>query len=377
MAQRSRLQLVSLLVFVGSFQVDVTTACGGEERASYRLEFQGLWSERSFPKSYPKYRKSAQWSTLIGLSHNDRYTMWEPGQLVSQPFKDFAEGEDPSGKQMQSEMVKLQNGSVFAAKSIGSGTGRSTTTVFAHRDYTKISFAVRLIPSPDWFVGVSGLDLCEGGSWRKDPLQLELQPWDAGTDGGFSFTSPDYVTNPQEPITQITSQRPNHPANSFFYPKLDALPPIARVTLVWQPVGDDNSAWMDKLVPVATGLDKAGEDVQMPGDSPEYVFPGIDLPTEPETVIPYDCEVTPWGSWSPCDTLCKVGLRRRFRLVIQPPKNGGRDCPDLIAVEACQAKLTKPQKRCSKARIKKEIKKYMKIQRRNYMGKKKRNRFIV
>ncbi|XP_038065062.1 spondin-2-like [Patiria miniata] len=379
MAQRSRMQLLSLLLVVGSFQVEVIAACGGEEMANYRLEFQGLWSERTFPKSFPKYRKNAQWSTLIGVSHNDQYSMWEPGRSASVPFKDFAEGEDPSGKGLQIEMVNLPNGFVFAAKSLSTGTGRSVTTVFVHRDHSKISLAVGLIPSPDWFVGISGLDLCEGGSWRKDPLQLDLQPWDAGTDGGFSFTSPDYVSNPQEPITQITAQYPNHPANSFFYPKLEALPPIARVTLVWQQAGNEDSSWMGKLVP---GLGKAGrrdsnEDIQMPGDSPENVSPGIDLPTEPEIVIPYDCEVTPWGSWSPCDTLCKVGLRRRFRLIIQRPKNGGQDCPDLITVEACQAKLTKPQKKCSKARIKKETKKYMKIQRRNYMGKKKRNRFIA
>lgn len=31
---------------------------------------------------------------------------------------------------------------------------------------------------------------------------------------------------------QITSSSPSHPANSFYYPRLKALPPIARVTLV-------------------------------------------------------------------------------------------------------------------------------------------------
>ena len=30
---------------------------------------------------------------------------------------------------------------------------------------------------------------------------------------------------------QITSSSPNHPANSFFYPRLKHLPPIAKVTL--------------------------------------------------------------------------------------------------------------------------------------------------
>lgn len=32
-------------------------------------------------------------------------------------------------------------------------------------------------------------------------------------------------------LPQITSSCPSHPANSFFYPRLKSLPPIAKVTL--------------------------------------------------------------------------------------------------------------------------------------------------
>lgn len=36
-------------------------------------------------------------------------------------------------------------------------------------------------PSPDWFLGVSGLELCvENCSWVESRT-LELYPWDAGT----------------------------------------------------------------------------------------------------------------------------------------------------------------------------------------------------
>lgn len=33
-------------------------------------------------------------------------------------------------------------------------------------------------------------------------------------------------------ISQITCSSPSHPANSFYYPKLKILPPIAQVTMV-------------------------------------------------------------------------------------------------------------------------------------------------
>lgn len=129
---------------------------------------------------------------------------------------------------------------------------------------------VRIVPSPDWFVGVDSLDLCDGGRWREQ-VAMDLYPYDAGTDSGFTFSSPNFATVPQDTVTevraggsldprrvpgrpaearsggpapqrapgsdsppplQITASSPSHPANSFYYPRLKALPPIARVTLV-------------------------------------------------------------------------------------------------------------------------------------------------
>lgn len=46
-------------------------------------------------------------------------------------------------------------------------------------------------PSPDWFLGVSGLELClENCSWAESRT-LELYPWDAGT--GMRSVSQIYV----------------------------------------------------------------------------------------------------------------------------------------------------------------------------------------
>jgi hypothetical protein len=50
---------------------------------------------------------------------------------------------------------------------------------------------------------------------------------DAGTDNGFSFTSPNWPTEPQEMIRHLTSNFPNHPASAFFYPGVHKLPTMA------------------------------------------------------------------------------------------------------------------------------------------------------
>ena len=42
---------------------------------------------------------------------------------------------------------------------------------------------------------------------------------DAGTDNGFTFTSPNWPTSPQGSIFRITNVYPSHPAGSFNYPE--------------------------------------------------------------------------------------------------------------------------------------------------------------
>lgn len=58
-------------------------------------------------------------------------------------------------------------------------------------------------------------------------MTVEMDPLDAGTDNGFTFTAPNWPTSPQGVIYRITSRYPAHPASSFFYPKSKRLPPIA------------------------------------------------------------------------------------------------------------------------------------------------------
>ena len=50
-------------------------------------------------------------------------------------------------------------------------------------------------PSPDWIVGVSGLELClENCTWVEHKV-LNLYPWDAGTDSGPTYIVIIYFIN--------------------------------------------------------------------------------------------------------------------------------------------------------------------------------------
>lgn len=50
-----------------------------------------------------------------------------------------------------------------------------------------VSFVSMMDPSPDWFVGVSGLELCLPNCTWIESKVLDLYPWDAGTDSGATY----------------------------------------------------------------------------------------------------------------------------------------------------------------------------------------------
>ncbi|OWK13683.1 hypothetical protein Celaphus_00017227, partial [Cervus elaphus hippelaphus] len=208
--------------------------CTAQPLARYSITFTGKWSQASFPKQYPLFRPPAQWSSLLGAAHSSDYSLWRKDQYVSNGLREFAERGEAWAlmREMEAAGERLQSvHGVFSAPAVPSGTGQTSGELEAHSRHSLVSFVVRIVPSPDWFVGVDSLDLCDGGRWREQ-VAVDLYPYDAGTDSGFTFSSPNFATVPQDTVTEITASSPSHPANSFYYPRLKALPPIARVTLV-------------------------------------------------------------------------------------------------------------------------------------------------
>ena len=63
-----------------------------------------------------------------------------------------------------------------------------------------------IAPSPDWFVGVDAVNLCNTITGEfKEYISFDLGPWDSGTDDGKLFNSTNKVSDPPVPIFLITS----------------------------------------------------------------------------------------------------------------------------------------------------------------------------
>jgi hypothetical protein len=80
--------------------------------------------------------------------------------------------------------------------------GKQVLTFTASLECPQVSVVTMIAPSPDWFVGVSGLNLLREGAWVEE-IVIDLLPYDAGTDSGLLYTSANEPTVDPEGITLI------------------------------------------------------------------------------------------------------------------------------------------------------------------------------
>ncbi|XP_013173257.1 PREDICTED: uncharacterized protein LOC106121965 [Papilio xuthus] len=217
----ARLQMAAIFLFFS-----VCYACD-VDMAVYKVTVRMLWSEQTFPKDYPMQRPKAQWSPVFGQSHNKSYTLFRVGEVAKSSVRNFAQ----YGKLDTMIMEGEEDPRVydqFSTPALGTGTGETENLVFVDTDHSEISMISKIIPSPDWFVGVDSLDLCVDSSW-VDQIVLDLEPLDAGAASGLTFTAPRWENSPPGVISKHKPRQPNHPAAGFYYPNKKELPPIAKV----------------------------------------------------------------------------------------------------------------------------------------------------
>ncbi|KAJ0183459.1 hypothetical protein K1T71_001435 [Dendrolimus kikuchii] len=204
-------------------------ACDVDDVAVYNVKLQMLWSEERFPKDYPDNRPKAQWSQVFGQSHNASYALYKVSEVARPSVRDFAQfGKLDTLVNEGDDDPKVYD--QFSAPAIGKGFGKTENMVFVDGSHSMISFICRMIPSPDWFIGVDSLNLCVDTSW-VDQVTLDLEPLDAGAERGLTFTAPRWESTPPDPVTKHKPRSPNHPAAGFYYPDLKELPAIAKVEI--------------------------------------------------------------------------------------------------------------------------------------------------
>jgi hypothetical protein len=194
----------------------VLSACGNGEGgrsnlddssdAQYQVRFVSVWDDIDFPTQFPS---NAHFSGLVGATHSEIISFWSPGDLASSGIKQVAE----TGRKtlFLSEInTAFNNGDVdliLNGGSIGTSPGNVSYEFSINRSHSLVTLVSMVAPSPDWFVGVHGLDLFDPNQddWVSS-FTIELEVYDAGTDSGLTFRSANNQTEPREIVALLSSQ---------------------------------------------------------------------------------------------------------------------------------------------------------------------------
>ena len=208
-------------ILFGAFAILALTACGGSSpvvpappvapaptptpaaTARYRVTFDAAWSAQTHPTDIPG---NPHFSGLIGGTHRSTVKFWQEGGFASEGIQLMAERgrQTPLDLEVGAAVASGHAQYVLAGSDVPRSPGTVSHEFDVARDYPLVTLVTMAAPSPDWFVGVSGLSLIENGSWVGEKV-VSLHAFDAGTDSGATFSSADVKTSPPQPIHRITT----------------------------------------------------------------------------------------------------------------------------------------------------------------------------
>ena len=161
--------------------------------ARYLVTLDARWSAETHPDAFPP---DPHFSRLTGAAHADGVALWSVGTPASAGLQRVAELGATDG--LRAEVTALGDRALYAEGGPVRPSPGTATVEVTVSDARPLATVVSMIaPSPDWFVGVDGLDLREpapaqagGGGWVARRV-VDLVVYDAGTDAGASYTAAD------------------------------------------------------------------------------------------------------------------------------------------------------------------------------------------
>ncbi|MEM7481117.1 MAG: spondin domain-containing protein [Acidobacteriota bacterium] len=215
--------------------------------AQYTVRFDGVWSPATHPIEFPP---GPHFSPLVGATHQLDQRFWQEGTRASHGIRRMAE-EGRSGPLANEVRAAISAGTadqVLEGGGIARSPGSRNLSFEVHENFPAVTLVSMIAPSPDWFVGVSALSLKENGEWVTE-LVLPLFAYDAGTDSGTTFLSPNAPSIPTVPVHRIQggSLGNGQFLGTFTFTRTDAPPPPAlalqegrfRIRVAWErPNGD-------------------------------------------------------------------------------------------------------------------------------------------
>ncbi|HSD27817.1 MAG TPA: spondin domain-containing protein [Vicinamibacteria bacterium] len=170
--------------------------------ARYAVTFEATWSAASHPSDFPD---DPHLSPLVGGTHSSAVGFWRAGAPATDGIEAMAElgRVTPLDFEVQAAIAAGTAEHLLRGEGIARSPGATTLEFEIGRDRPLVTLVSMIAPSPDWFVGVHDLSLLENGDWVAERA-VTLFPYDAGTDHGRSYSSPDLDARPRDSVREIS-----------------------------------------------------------------------------------------------------------------------------------------------------------------------------
>ena len=173
-----------------------------KEKATYEVTFLFDWNKADFPTDYPS---APHFSPLVGWIHQKDNPFFSTGKTATDGIKRMAEvgATNTLIAELDSQINEGNGYKTVVGDGLNGGVGKIVIDVEVTSDFPAVSLATMLAPSPDWFIACVAVNLLGADNVFVNEKTVVGHVYDAGTDSGTTFTSPNSNTNPRRTITKI------------------------------------------------------------------------------------------------------------------------------------------------------------------------------
>ena len=178
------------------------TAMGG---ADYKVVVKSTWTAATHPFEYPEagVLTGPHFSGLIGTAHNANYSIFAEGTPPTPGLEHLSEEgkHTPLDQEIQAAVAAGNAGMLVETDALRNFNDSLIAVIHVDSLHPLVSMVMMVAPSPDWFTGISSVNMMENGQWAATRT-FDLIGWDSGGDDGTTYKAPDMDTNPKKPTSR-------------------------------------------------------------------------------------------------------------------------------------------------------------------------------